>query len=396
MFTSDNHLNEDKKRHAELLSTDTSGNVRVSEEDYPCDICKTTFATAAILKRHVQSLFCGPFRRKAIIYHFKVTCGIQNCKYVSKTSFGLYKHRVKRHKKWLDSSTSPADKQTLQFQCLVCKLYSATQKTLETHVKRYHNIKVKQTTPCDVCGKLFIQATNLAKHRMTHQKTKGTPNITEILPTDSKSSIRYECDLCQKQYMTKGAVVAHIKKHGRIKRIAKESHPCDICKQVLTSKVMLKRHMARIHGSEPVKETHFCDICGKGFATSGGLHHHKHRHKNPEPKYICTICGKGIRTLGAFSDHTNWHKGIKAHKCAECGKLFGRASLLSTHMRLHTGIKPYICSEEGCDKTYAYRIDYKRHLWKQHQIYTKKFPCSICDQVFPENKMLLKHMEKHP
>lgn len=420
--------------HAELSTTDSSGNARVYKKGYPCGICKTIFATADILNRHMQSQSCRSknrqvasgydhisLRKNQIIAacgfcnkifksqlrfdahyrtHFGFVCGIDKCSHFFKTSLTLYKHRERSHKSYINSSSSPADMQSLQFQCYICKVYQPNRRLLESHLKR-HKIPIERKRrkgkPCDICGKLFLLAANLAKHKISHDDISNVPNVTEIMSTDQRSDSRFQCDICEKQFARKQAVIEHIsKKHDERNNVAKELHQCDICKQTLASKMNVIRHMANFHGINPIKKSHFCDICGNGYVSQESLNQHKYRHKNSEPKCICTVCGKAFRSLSEFTDHLNGHKGLKPYKCTDCGKSFARSTKLKTHMRIHTGVKPYICSEKGCDRAYAHSIDLKRHLWGQHKIYTKKHPCQICGKVFPENKILVKHLINHP
>lgn len=131
---------------------------------------------------------------------------------------------------------------------------------------------------------------------------------------------------------------------------------------------------------------------------------------------MCSYCGKSFRQLYHLTEHMNAHTGEKPYPCDVCGKSFGRLRILRAHQRIHTGEKPNICTIDGCDKAYAYDlirrlinyklfitfiffhrydIDLKRHKFSAHGIYTKKHICSICSKVFPENKLLKKHMDSH-
>jgi uncharacterized C2H2 Zn-finger protein len=48
----------------------------------------------------------------------------------------------------------------------------------------------------------------------------------------------------------------------------------------------------------------------------------------------------------------------------DCTKRFRVERDLEIHLRKHRGERPYVCSE--CDKAFAERIDYKRHMKLLH------------------------------
>lgn len=76
-------------------------------------------------------------------------------------------------------------------------------------------------------------------------------------------------------------------------------------------------------------------------------------------------------------------------------KLFDTNLFMTAHTRVHTGAKPFKCNIDHCDRAYMFEIDLKRHKYSIHGIFTKKHICPICSKVYPENKLLKKHLESH-
>lgn len=352
---------------------------RSKQINHICDFCFKIFKAARTYESHYRT-------------HFGFLCGINKCRYIFQSSFSVYKHKERRHPEFINTSSSPADMQALQFECYICKECVPTQKSLESHLS-CHQIR----TPCDICGQVFVSIKRMAAHKLVHKTLSSVaPDVIAINPiksADGKLIYRYQCTICEKYLVRQRYALKHLKRH---EKKVKAQLQCDICKMTFVSKVNVIRHMVKFHGSAPSKSTHFCELCGKGFPDKKGYHTHMYRHKNSTPKYICTLCGRGFTSLALLNVHTNSHNGVKPYNCKECGKAFVRTGQLNVHMRIHTGIKPYICSEEGCDRAYAHSVDLKRHLWGQHKIYTKKFPCQICGKIFPENKILTKHLKNHP
>lgn len=222
---------------------------------------------------------------------------------------------------------------------------------------------------CDVCGKQFKSKYNHDVHKTTH---------TNEYPLS--------CDICQRPFKYKELLTRHMAIHSGSKR-----KKCEYCERTFSSKLGLKNHILITHEG---KTLFSCEKCGKTFASAGNLKIHNRIHLETRP-YICNYCGRGFNSQCNLKEHCNLHTGARPYSCKECGKTFGRDSQLRAHMLVHSGKKPCKCTEEGCDRAYAYSIDLKRHRYSVHGIYTKKHICPICSKVYPENKLLKKHLETH-
>ncbi|XP_055326687.1 zinc finger protein 107-like [Sitodiplosis mosellana] len=174
----------------------------------------------------------------------------------------------------------------------------------------------------------------------------------------------------------------------------KASCICDVCNKTLGTFSSLRNHILNMHCESERSERVSCDECGQTFSTPGNLNSHKKIHLKCKA-YVCTYCGRGFNQLHNLKEHQNRHTGEKPYKCERCGKTFGRKTNLTAHTRVHTGAKPFKCNIEGCDRAYMFEIDLKRHKYSIHGIFTKKHICPICSKVYPENKLLKKHLDSH-
>lgn len=227
----------------------------------------------------------------------------------------------------------------------------------------------KKTYMCDVCGKVFKSKYNQDVHRTTH--TNDYP---------------ISCDICQRPFKYKELLTRHMAVHTGARR-----QQCEFCDRTFSSKLGLKNHILITHEG---KTLYSCEICGKTFASNGNLRNHNRIHLETRP-YICNYCGRGFNSQCNLNEHLNIHTGARPYTCQVCGKNFGRDSQRRAHMLIHSGKKPCKCEFEGCDRAYTYSIDLKRHRYSVHGIYTKKHICPICSKVYPENKLLKKHLESH-
>lgn len=170
---------------------------------------------------------------------------------------------------------------------------------------------------------------------------------------------------------------------------------CDICKAKFPTKSQIRLHILNVH--DPTSKKFKCNVCGSSYLTAALLvWHHKLSHLK-ERNFQCSECGKTFRSKHLLQVHVYCHTGEKPFGCTfkGCTRQFRSKPQRIEHMRSHTGEKPFKCLEVGCDRQFAYAVDFKRHKFNLHGIFTKKFPCQICAEVFPENMILKKHMKKH-
>lgn len=159
---------------------------------------------------------------------------------------------------------------------------------------------------------------------------------------------------------------------------------------------MLCKRALRIHmlqHDQTAKQFH-CETCGKSFLTLRKLEIHRSTHLD-ERNHKCSYCDATFKTKNGLAIHSNIHTEAKVYECKICLKSFLHSGSLQSHKRVHTGEKPYKCDIEGCERAYMYAIDLKRHKYGAHGIWTKKHPCTVCGKIFPENKILKRHLETH-
>ena len=78
------------------------------------------------------------------------------------------------------------------------------------------------------------------------------------------------------------------------------------------------------------------------------------------------------------------------HTCGVTEDNFSRRSLFDKHVKLHDNSSPSFC--DSCGKIYGNDFAFNEHVKRYH---LKEFPCSQCDQKFPTNVALKRHMRIH-
>uniref|UniRef100_A0ABD2XCP6 C2H2-type domain-containing protein n=1 Tax=Trichogramma kaykai TaxID=54128 RepID=A0ABD2XCP6_9HYME len=137
------------------------------------------------------------------------------------------------------------------------------------------------------------------------------------------------------------------------------SHTCDICRKNFTTKGNLKIHIDAVH--KDIKHT--CDMCGKKFTSKSYLNTHiDYVHK--DVKHVCDICGKTFSRKNYLQLHINaMHNGIR-YKYDLCEKTFAQKGCLKIHIdSVHNGIT-HLC--DVCGKTFNHKGGLKIHSYKEH------------------------------
>lgn len=302
------------------------------------------------------------------------------------------------------------------FDCIICKKSFNTDDSFRAHVQSKHNPNNKKFK-CEICGRHFAQQSALEKHYASHDKAAQHPcdYCGRIFPRSdalkchkvrmhSEPGTHY-CTVCCRIFGTAAELSEHKSVCGsrRKKQLEFNKHidenasfECYICRRSFTRPSALRGHFRLKHSSEAIRFK--CTICDKGFSTKFVLDNHTRCHYKSvnDRKLMCSVCGKYLSTNDSLQNHMLVHSGDKPFACPhdECNKHFRNKITLAEHIRTHTGAL-FPCTIDGCDQGFLRRRDLKRHKFTIHGIFTKKFPCTICGQIFPEKTLLKAHMKTH-
>lgn len=223
---------------------------------------------------------------------------------------------------------------------------------------------------CDLCGKIF-QKRFLPRHKLMKHSPPGT-----II-----------CKICFTIVPTQEELIEH--KQTCVRAIFE----CYICKKRLKSKPCVKGHMRNKH--EEIESKFECQMCGFMFRRKASLEIHVKLVHLGIRNFVCTHCGNAYKSKILLQYHVYQHTGERPFKCEVCAKGFRTPTGKVEHMRVHTREKPFSCPVKECGQRFSFGVDFRRHKYKVHGIFTKKFPCQICNEQFPENSFLQKHMQKY-
>ncbi|XP_078266296.1 myoneurin-like isoform X2 [Rhinoraja longicauda] len=215
-----------------------------------------------------------------------------------------------------------------------------------------HSRKLLKMKPmCNMCGKVFSEASSLRRHMRIHKGLKP-----------------YVCQLCAKAFTQSNQLKTHVRTHT-----GEKPYQCDMCDKSFAQKCQLVFHNRMHHGE---KKPYSCDVCNLQFATSSNLKIHARKHSGEKP-YVCDRCGQRFAQASTLTYHVRRHTGEKPYICDICGKAFAVSSSLITHARKHTGElnkhtrshtgeKPFVC--ELCGNSYSDVKNLKKHNSKAHAV----------------------------
>lgn len=240
----------------------------------------------------------------------------------------------------------------------------------------------------------------------------------ELIEDERKSSKQLVCDICDREFGTIAERNQHIEEHfkqiecpscsrtfigdrafefhtstGKCKKVKAKLKlfRCNLCNEkVFDSIDTLNNHMRSTHKCSINRERIACEECNRTFGKLKYLRKHiRELHEMATP-FDCKTCGKRFNRKANLLEHELIHEGKYLAHCETCGNSYRTASALRLHERTHTGEKPYAC--DICnEKAYAYNTDLKRHKRAVHGILGTPHPCTLCEKVFYEPKLLRNH-----
>ncbi|KPJ14226.1 Zinc finger protein 709 [Papilio machaon] len=298
------------------------------DDRFNCKACKGTFNTQVQLRKHIKN------------FHMlgeKYKC--EFCDYESFSFEGMYKHKYK-HKT----------------------------------VKDYH---------CRFCRKSFLRKTNLNLHERIHTDDEILSLINFTSIRDENGVIVHNCNVCKKNYATKGAFTKHYRQiHLKLRKDRRSCHLCD----EKVSKYTKAFHLESKHGITATT----CNVCGKKFAFPYEVITHQRYQHMGEKRFQCEECGKCFGSKLLLKNHLVSHSTTRDFICDICFKAFKTDIALRTHIKIHDQNKPHICNI--CDKAFKTEIALRLHI--RIHLNIRPHVCNICNKAYTEMGSLRCHIRR--
>ncbi|KAG6460260.1 hypothetical protein O3G_MSEX011869 [Manduca sexta] len=223
-----------------------------------CALCNSTFETFKMLLQHMN----GHYRN--------YICEVCDLGFINK-------HRLKNHQRTHEIGS---------FNCTFCDKVFSTRVRKMCHEKYTHNSGARYTTNCPHCDQSFTSYYQRNRH---------------MFKEHNMVAASYKCNICDKSFILKSKLTAHIKKVHLMER------------------------------------NHICAECGQGFFIKQSLDEHMIKH-NGERVFKCTVCPKAYARKKTLREHMRIHNNDRRFKCGICALAFVQKCSLKSHMLSNHGI----------------------------------------------------------
>uniref|UniRef100_A0A8D8T5W6 Zinc finger protein 26 n=1 Tax=Cacopsylla melanoneura TaxID=428564 RepID=A0A8D8T5W6_9HEMI len=327
---------------------------------FKCSLCAKRFNLKNTLKKHLRNK------------HLKKRISCHICNQDFKTEYTRKKHKeicLEQNKNENSCYKNP-------YKCNLCGQIERSKNDFLNHMRHCEG----QFYDCDLCQERFTKKHAIREHMFSHtnerpyscdfcQKTfllKRRLHLhirrVHILKLANNSKKIFSCITCQKQYRCKQSLRTHVLSHLD----AVTPYICQLCGKQYSSRGNMNRHIAVWHeqkNTEKNKQRVQCEVCGKSYSQPRHLHRH-FSITHGDGKLKCPICGKRLSEKKGYDIHMNTHSGVKPWCCEVCGRGFSTKDYLKVHARIHTGDSPHRC--HFCPKTYKQKSALTAHYRLHH------------------------------
>ncbi|XP_031766337.2 zinc finger protein 568-like [Galleria mellonella] len=268
---------------------------------------------------------------------------------------------------------------------------------------------------CTICNQNMSSLNELKSHLFGRHKKKIYTNVTDRVIPFKMAGNSYECQICNFDFETFGAIERHMNTHYRnyvcnecgsgfitkqrlkVHTYSLHAHNvktiyCDICKKEYTSHKKFKihydvvhkmlrkikcskcparfadyfvrqKHLVDVHGDTPILYT--CRVCDKSFSRRFSLSRHIKKDHLEERDVHCSLCSHTCFTSYELKTHMVKKHGERLFECAVCKKSYASQKSLADHLRIHNDDKRFAC--DSCGLSFVQRSGLKAHL-KSHYL----------------------------
>ena len=339
-------------------------NMHMGIKPFKCTFCDRTFQTQNNMRTHRKEVHAEEWKveRGKLTSQGRATSKpCPSCKETFPLKADLNQHLSEVH----------GDSEASALQCKTCDKWLSNKIKLDCHIRTHTGERPFQ---CDFCEASFLSEGTMSSHRQDKHPEEWEANKEQIRAQNKEEGRRKmresfrdgtrkeRCD-----YILKAGV------HGRIERkisrkrkygsedgeapvldeqtgmLNENLYECNFCEKSFVSNGHLVTHKKYSHKEQRNNEIKMRRIAAKAS-------------ENP-----CAHCGKSFPIQSLLNQHlSDIHDDTRAKElqCIDCLNWFGSKQLLNNHMKTHTGDRQYKC--DFCSKTFLTNKSMGFHRKEMH------------------------------
>ena len=213
-----------------------------------------------------------------------------------------------------------------------------------------------------------IKVDNIGSLAGLGEMPEREPSPKKKQSVDKKNKTPHICQLCEKDFKSKGNLKRHQKDFHSHASSEKVTYHCDLCRKDFQNRFNLRRHRIGVHGAAAGKTNDYpCEICLKVFNYGDNLKRHK--------KNVHGIAGDGEASTTTVDGHV-----LQFTSSGEIVAADPSAALAIKANEEAEATKAYIC--EICDKNLQSGYNLKRHQAAVHKDTRILYGCDECEKSF--------------
>ncbi|CAC5403078.1 KRAB [Mytilus coruscus] len=230
----------------------THERVHSGNTPYQCGFCSKSYSTIKNLRIHQNRMHKNSKKHA--------------CDHCSQTFVSMVKlnqHRMIHFDEPADSDELLVDIKSEQYICNICNKKFQHKGWLENHKKLHEPALLL----CNICDRFFKNISDLKQHEVEdHVTHRNIPELSEGKHNEQS----YKCDICNKEFIRKPLLDAHLLQHKRQKPFG-----CNFCPGAFQFANELRMHLMTHKHSRPFS----CKLCNARFAQHNQLKTHiRHMH----------------------------------------------------------------------------------------------------------------------
>ena len=179
-----------------------------------------------------------------------------------------------------------------------------------------------------------------------------------------------------------------------------DDETCSICYKMFANKFARKRHEQGAHGGSSVQ----CMVCSRTFQSTKTLQKHTDvYHAHQISLFPCSLCKKILSTEEILKRHLVTVHGENKFECHQCGKKYSRNNHYIRHLRDVHSIESktnlnyaaiefiYKFNCDHCEQRFKRQETLQRHIKSKHGEQSEEYQCNVCSKKFNRNDNRKRH-----